>query len=772
MKKIYLSFLVLFITSFGLMAQINRELVLVEIGTGTGCPYCPGAAMALHDLYTNGDPVAGIEYHSFNSSDPFNTPEAAARTSYYGITGYPTAQFDGEYDEYVGGSSSNSLYSSYLPKVTARMAIQTNFGVEIYGDNSGNNYNITVRVTKNGTYSGTNLKVRFALTETDIPYSWQGQSMVEYCERLMAPDENGTSISFASGNVQDVNLSFIFDNTWIPSNCELIAWIQDDSDKFVLHTASVMLLNLEPDVANANFSASISDPCEGTTVDFTDLSSGAITTWNWTFEGGTPATSTDQNPTVTYATQGVYDVTLYVSDGTTNSTLSIPDMIEVKVPPVQPNTPVGDVDVCANGTYVYTTDAVPYADSYIWEVSPTDAGTISGTGTEGTFESASGWNGSYTITVRADNNCGSGTWSSPLSCNLNQTPVAFLLSEGGGMCEGSSGIEITQDGSESGIDYELYLDDVYTGTTIAGTGNPISFGYQTDEGTYTVMGVAPMCDLQMWGTPWLYYIETPTQPEPPAGVTTVCNNETSNYTVSIIDYADTTHWDLQPVEAGTVIGGYFEADIEWDANFSGLATLSAQGVNQCGAGPVSDATEIQVENTPTPEITGVTYICKNEEAEYSVTETSGNTYEWTVTGGEIISGAGTNAITILWGAPGMGYVSLVETSPNDCAGSTGDYEVTIDDCVGINDIEYGEVKLYPNPASTNVEISFIEDASVDYSVIVYNNLGQVMTEKTGVAAGTPENIKLDISKYQTGIYIVVVSSENGLNIRSTFEKIR
>ena len=242
MKKLLFTFFIVAISAYGLMAQVNREIVLVEIGTGTGCPYCPGAAMGLHDLYTNGDPVVGIEYHSFNSSDPFNTPEAAARTSYYGISGYPTTQFDGEYDEIVGGSNTTSSYGSFLPKVTARMAIQSDFTVELFDNNSsGNTYNVTVRVTHVGAYTGTNLKVRLALTETAIPYSWQGQTMVDYCERVMAPDENGTAVSFTSGNVQDVDLTFTFDNTWVDTNCEVVAWIQDDTDKNVLHSVGVML---------------------------------------------------------------------------------------------------------------------------------------------------------------------------------------------------------------------------------------------------------------------------------------------------------------------------------------------------------------------------------------------------------------------------------------------------------------------------------------------------------------------------------------------------
>ena len=65
----------------------------------------------------------------------------------------------------------------------------------------------------------------------------------------------------------------------------------------------------------ANFSADTTDVCEGDVVNFTDQSIGAVTSWSWSFEGGTPASSTVQNPSVTYNTSGTYDVTLEVSDG-------------------------------------------------------------------------------------------------------------------------------------------------------------------------------------------------------------------------------------------------------------------------------------------------------------------------------------------------------------------------------------------------------------------------------------------------------------------------
>ena len=59
---------------------------------------------------------------------------------------------------------------------------------------------------------------------------------------------------------------------------------------------------------------------EGESVHFLDMSTGNATSWNWTFEGGTPATSTEQNPVVTYNKAGSYAVTLTVGDGNTTST--------------------------------------------------------------------------------------------------------------------------------------------------------------------------------------------------------------------------------------------------------------------------------------------------------------------------------------------------------------------------------------------------------------------------------------------------------------------
>lgn len=71
---------------------------------------------------------------------------------------------------------------------------------------------------------------------------------------------------------------------------------------------------------SAEFTAPQTNVNIGQEVEFGDLSCGSITSWEWTFEGGTPETSTEQNPVVLYSEPGEWDVTLTVSDGENEDT--------------------------------------------------------------------------------------------------------------------------------------------------------------------------------------------------------------------------------------------------------------------------------------------------------------------------------------------------------------------------------------------------------------------------------------------------------------------
>ena len=81
----------------------------------------------------------------------------------------------------------------------------------------------------------------------------------------------------------------------------------------------------------ADFTADVTAVAIGGTVHFTDESWGAqINSWEWEFEGGTPATSTALNPTVTYNEAGTFGVRLTVTNADGESdTKYIPYYISV-----------------------------------------------------------------------------------------------------------------------------------------------------------------------------------------------------------------------------------------------------------------------------------------------------------------------------------------------------------------------------------------------------------------------------------------------------------
>ncbi len=78
-----------------------------------------------------------------------------------------------------------------------------------------------------------------------------------------------------------------------------------------------------------SFTASESSITVNESISFTDQSTGNPTSWEWTFEGGDPAVSTDQNPTVSYGEPGLYDVTLRVTNSNSEDTQTFTDFIEV-----------------------------------------------------------------------------------------------------------------------------------------------------------------------------------------------------------------------------------------------------------------------------------------------------------------------------------------------------------------------------------------------------------------------------------------------------------
>lgn len=74
----------------------------------------------------------------------------------------------------------------------------------------------------------------------------------------------------------------------------------------------------------------------GNSVTFTDLSLNSPTAWEWEFEGGTPATSQEQNPVVLYETIGTFDVKLTAKNPAGEESVVKEKYITVIHPPISP----------------------------------------------------------------------------------------------------------------------------------------------------------------------------------------------------------------------------------------------------------------------------------------------------------------------------------------------------------------------------------------------------------------------------------------------------
>ena len=82
---------------------------------------------------------------------------------------------------------------------------------------------------------------------------------------------------------------------------------------------------------NADFSYTEESLCAGDSIKFTDQSLNAAPGWTWYFPGGSPASSTLQNPMVAYPTSGTYTAKLVVNNA--NGVDSITQTVQVNYAP-------------------------------------------------------------------------------------------------------------------------------------------------------------------------------------------------------------------------------------------------------------------------------------------------------------------------------------------------------------------------------------------------------------------------------------------------------
>ncbi len=115
----------------------------------------------------------------------------------------------------------------------------------------------------------------------------------------------------------------------------------------------------------AGFSSNVTRAYVNHAITFVDSTKNLPTSWSWTFEGGTPNNSTEQNPVVTYTETGTYDVTLTATNSAGSDTFTHSDYITIENAP-DLLTPA-NLNATAEGSHVFLTWDKPNKETLIAE---------------------------------------------------------------------------------------------------------------------------------------------------------------------------------------------------------------------------------------------------------------------------------------------------------------------------------------------------------------------------------------------------------------------
>jgi PKD repeat protein len=352
----------------------------------------------------------------------------------------------------------------------------------------------------------------------------------------------------------------------------------------------------------ANFAATATSLCIGSSVDYNDMSSGNPTSWSWVFQGGTPGTSNVQNPTgISYSQPGNHDVTLTVSKSTGDPvTVTKTAYIQVTGMPVAefqanagcPGVPVAFTDLTnPNGGTI---------TSWAWNFGDPNSGTNNLSGDQNpthTFNDP----GTYAVSLDVTSN-GICTNLKLNDVVVNSVPVSAATPQGeSALCKNAAGKLYTTTGATGAASYNWTLEPVTAGT-ITGTGTTgtltLATGF-TGSFTIQVQGANDCGPGVVSEVLPVVVTEAPAAPAKPAGADSVDVNRTTqnDFITTEVPGAISYAWSLSPESAGTITGTAVTGSAIWNTSFRGSVNVKVKAVNLCGESVASEDKTLKLYST-------------------------------------------------------------------------------------------------------------------------------------------------------------------------------
>ena len=170
---------------------------------------------------------------------------------------------------------------------------------------------------------------------------------------------------------------------------------------------------------------------------------------------------------------------------------------------------------------------------------------------------------------------------------------------------------------------------------------------------------------------------------------------------------------------------------------------SAWTNEECEFGPSAGVIEGDQDINLNAGTTEWSYSCSDEAS----------SFEWSITGGTILSGQGTSFVTVQWTTDGE--ISVTAISADGCPGLSSTLEIDI--LMGLEGLTFSDnLTIFPSPASSNMTVS-LDGIEGNKRCQIYS-----LTGKKVLAFVLENNTRtLDVSNLANGTYILAVNTDQG-----------
>jgi len=509
-------------------------------------------------------------------------------------------------------------------------------------------------------------------------------------------------------------------------------------------TSAVITLANAPN-PDATLITADSTYCAGAGQVSVTATSGA--TYSWKLNGNTTAGNSN---TLAVAQAGVYSVVVTSADQC-SATSNVINMTEVAAPSASISTT--GTAICSGNSVTLTAATVANA-TYEWKRNGNSLGAPSSASTYTANQS-----GSYVCVV----NDGCSATSNAVTLTVSTAPgSAFSMTGDALVCPG--GFDVYKVNAVSGA-------TSYTWSVSPAGGAFIQGGQGTNEAVITFLNqnvTVSVVAINECGA------GAPTTKAVDINTTPGCNGSSVAFgaspsntcvgsTVTFYNYSDQSSltglnpvWDFGPgatpatsTSAGPVTvtystPGYKTVSLNY-TDFGGN-TVDGFGINDY----------VSISGTiSTSAITGTTNLadCFANVETYSVVNTAGSTYNWTTTGGSIVSGQGSNSVSVNF-ASGGGTVAVTETNAAGCVGAP--VTVTVSCPTGVNDLLSldGSFSLYPNPTNGILTVDFSVSSNTTYQLQLFTIEGKEAMSIAGNINAAVIKQQLDLSAFAKGVYFL------------------